>query len=251
MSHEREISDGVPMEDSVQVALRFSFTASFLRGAVLFARQAREVEDTTGNAADEETQYEHRAYVVSAIMQSVAALEAEISEVIRHGPGHHLSSNGTDVVSRDFLRSQADIIEREAKKQKKTPTLLYRYDRVLDLLKKPALNRGALPYQDAALLVKLRNEIVHYESQWGQEMERKNLFQGLENLRFEKPPFITSNQNFFPYHILSASCTSWAASTATEFINMFYSLLGFSSPLEAHMAALSSVPPVRYRNNIR
>ena len=69
---------------------RYSFTAQFLRGAARFAQRAREIEDTAGQTADESTKSEHRAYVVAAIMQSVAALESEVSEILLHGPGHHL-----------------------------------------------------------------------------------------------------------------------------------------------------------------
>jgi hypothetical protein len=219
--------------------VRYSFTALFLRGAALFARGAREIEDAAGQAADEMTKAEHRAYVVAAIMQSVAALEADVSEVLVHGPGHHLGSNGIDHVARDFLRPLVEIIDRQE--------TLRRYELVLHLLKKPVLDRGVQPYQGADLLVKLRNELVHYKSKWGQEMERQKLFERLRQLRFESPPFIPNHgTNFFPHQLLSSSCASWAVSTTTEFISTFYSLLGFPGPLEPHKEGLS-VPPIRHR----
>lgn len=132
----REIDDSLPMSDSPMVSLRYSFTVQFLRGAVLFAWRAREIEDARGNQADEEDKSEHLAYVVSAIMHSVGALEAEIAEIILHGPGHHLGSNGIDVASRDFLRPLADTID----KQGRGP--LRRYDLVLHLLRKQPLDTG-------------------------------------------------------------------------------------------------------------
>jgi hypothetical protein len=229
----------VRLTASATADVRYSFTAQFLRGAALFAQQAREIEDAAGQDTDESTKSEHRANVVAAIMQSVAALEAEVSEVLFHGPGHHLGSNGIDHVARDFLRPLVEMIDRQE--------TLRRYELVLHLLKKPVLDRGVQPYQGADLLVKLRNELVHYKSRWGQEMERQKLFERLRQLRFENPPFIPYHgTNFFPHQLLSSSCASWAMSTTTEFISTFYSLLGFPSPLEPHKEALS-IPPIRYR----
>ena len=73
---------------------------------------------------------------------------------------------------------------------------LERYQVILHLLHKTPLgNRG----QDMAILIKLRNQITHYKSQWGQQMEGKELFKSLQNLRLKKPPFIPTNTNFFPH----------------------------------------------------
>ena len=172
-------------------------------------------------------------------MQSVAALEAEISEILLHGPGHHLGSNGTDYVARDFLGPLVDVMDNQR--------TLRRYELCLHLLSKPPLDKEGPNYEAADLLVKLRNELVHYKSKWGQEMESQKLFKRLRDLRFEPPPFYEDDVNFFPYKALSASSASWAVSTVTGFINGFYGQLEFSSPLEPHEAALSSVPQVRVR----
>ena len=67
--------------------VRYSFTNQFLRGAALFARRAREIEEGGPSTVAESLQTEHRACVVAAVMQAVAALEAEIWEITSHGPG--------------------------------------------------------------------------------------------------------------------------------------------------------------------
>jgi hypothetical protein len=219
--------------------VRYSFTSQFLWGAALFAQRAREIEDAAGQAADESTKSEHRSYVVAAIMQSVAALEAEVWEVLYYGPGHHLGSNGTDLNARNLLRPRAEEIDKKE--------TLRRYKCVLELLNKPPLNLGAKQSQHAQLLINLRNKLVHYKSTWGQEMDLQKLFEVLKQLRFENPPFIPYHgTNFFPHQILSSSCASWAVTTVTEFLNTFYSLLGFPSPLEPHKERLA-VPPIHYR----
>src|SRR5258706_10562543 len=80
---------------------RYSFTAQFLRGGAIFARRAHEIE-TSANVS-EELRSEHVACVVGAVTQAAAALEAEIYEILTHGPGHHLGSNGINATARDFL----------------------------------------------------------------------------------------------------------------------------------------------------
>ena len=119
-------------------ASRYSFTAQFLLGAAILARRAHEMDDPS---ISEELKSEHMACIVGAITQATAALEAKISEVAIHGPGHHLGSNGIDAAARDFLLPLAEIIDGE-------PTLR-RYDVILHLLRKPAFNNGAQPYQGA------------------------------------------------------------------------------------------------------
>ena len=214
---------------------RYSFTAQFVRGSAFFATQARQLEDSHPDTAPEEAVSQHGAFVVGAVIQCAAALEAEIAEVIHHGPGHHLGSNGIDAGARDFLEPLIDVIEGEA--------TLRQYEVVLHLLKRPSLVRGALPYQPAALLIRLRNELVHFKSKWGPEMESESLFTALQQLRFKKPLFVPENTNFFPHHCLSASLATWTVTTTIAFIEDFYAKLGVQSPLNAYMSRLA-VPPV-------
>src|SRR5208337_5583716 len=92
---------------------RYSFTAQFLRGSAIFARRAHEIETRTDASTSEELQADHLACVVGAITQAAAALEAEFSEVLTHGPGHHLGSNGINAAARDFLLPLAETVDRE------------------------------------------------------------------------------------------------------------------------------------------
>jgi hypothetical protein len=215
--------------------LRYSFTAQFLRGSAIFATHAHKIESKGSDIVSEDTQAEHRSYIVSAVIQCAAALESEISEVTRHGPGHHLGSNGLDAAAYAFLQPLMDVIDEQQ--------TLNRYELVLHLLRRPALDRGGHPYQPADLLIKLRNELIHYKSKWGPEMERQKLFDRLLQLRLEKPPFISVHTNFFPHQCLSASLASWCVMAAGSFINDFYARLGILSPLKAHEEHLVVLPP--------
>jgi hypothetical protein len=209
---------------------RYSFTGQFLQGAAIFARRAHDIEKSSPIPVELYT--DHRAYVAGAIMQSAAALESEIAEVIEHGPGHHLGSGHIDQSARDFLTPMVDVLDRQEP--------LRKYELTLHLLKKPALDRGSLYYDHAKLLVQLRNELIHYKSKWGAQMQGLVLMSRLEKLNFPAPPFISLDMNFFPHRCLSASLASWTVITSNNFLTEFYKLLGFNSPIISYNV---SVPP--------
>jgi hypothetical protein len=56
----------------------------------MFACSARDRESLPAASITNEVRAEHRAFVAAAIMQSSAGLEAEVSEIMLHGPGYHL-----------------------------------------------------------------------------------------------------------------------------------------------------------------
>ena len=169
--------------------LRYTFTGQFVHGAANFARHAHEIEGASGFT--DEAVADHRAHVVGAVMQSAAAIESEIAEILMHGPGHHLGNDGASISARDFLLPVADVIDRQPP--------LRKYQLTLHLLNKPALDRGAQVYQNTDLLFRLRNELVHYKSKWASQMnDQTSVFVRLEALRFEKPPFTLPDMTFFP-----------------------------------------------------
>jgi hypothetical protein len=216
---------------------RYSFTSQFLMAAILQTQEAYAIEQKPVDEVSETDRVRHRGYVVGAIMQSVAALEAEIWEVMVYGPGHHLGSNGIDAGARDFLCPVAELIDRQ--------DALSRYATVLHLLKKKPIDFGTRIPQNASMVVKLRNEIVHYKSKLGVDLDRVKLFRALQKKGHRRPPFQQgSGMNFFPHFCLSADCAAWAAQSCIRFINQFYEFLEISSPLSAYSSRLDLKRPL-------
>ena len=209
---------------AVQADVRYSFTASFLHAAAIFTARAHEIEALPAEGHTEERFAEHRGYVVAAVMQAVAALEAEIYEVAVHGPGHHLGSNRVDSAARDFLAPLEELVDKQE--------ILQRYVLVLHLLKKEPIPRDGSLWEETSLLVRLRNRLVHYKSRWGREMDPTRLLASLRKLKLRRPSFITEHEIFFPNQCLGAACGGWAVNTSLTFLRVFYSRLGFPSPVE-------------------
>lgn len=200
---------------------RYTFTGQFIEAAAIFARKARAIEDGFSGELREDDRCLHLAYVSAAVMQCAAAFEAESHEICAHGPGSHLGSNGTDETARRLLEPLANVVDDQS--------TIARYDLILHVLGKAPLDRSKEPYQSAVLLVRLRNELIHYKSRWGQEMTKAKLYKSLENLHHKPPPFVLENMNFFPHRCLGADCASWAVRSAVEFLDAVYETLGVPS----------------------
>jgi hypothetical protein len=217
------------MQDTQTADVRYSFTAQFLVASAQFARKARAIEH---GHIDETLRFEHRGYVTAAIMQSVAALEAESAEIMDHGPQHHLGGGTSPEAI--LLEPLAEIIDRQE--------VMRRFHLILHLLGKQSF-ADVQPWQDAAVLVKVRNQITHYKSQWGNDMESQNLFQKvlpqlMQQRHLTAPPFTDGTQNLFPHRFLSAATAAWAVSTAASFISEFYKRLGIDSPIKDYASQI-------------
>jgi hypothetical protein len=227
-----QAQSSITLSASARLDSRYSFTHQFIDGARMFAADAEAIENSCSNSVSEKEIIRHRSVVTAAVMQSAAALEAEVFEVLEHGPGHHKGSDGVDAASRDFLRPLADLID-------KLPAT-ERFQQILHLTRKPLMDRGASVFRNMTLVIRLRNEITHYKSLWGEDQDRQKFIKQLHEKRFRSPPFVSSSSNFFPHHVLGADCALWSFESAVNFLSEFYRSLGFPCRMEKYHASGSS-----------
>ena len=119
---------------------------------------------------------------------------------MQHGPGPCLGSNDPDLKAREILQHNLDRIDRCIKGP------LNRWEEVLRLLEKEVPLKGEWPWQDAQILVDLRNELVHYRSNFGGTTKRPELVAALRSRKFSAAPFIPSGTDEFPLRLLCADC---------------------------------------------
>ena len=218
------------LQDTVTADTRYTFTGQHLEASAIFARRARVLEAAAVSQVDEALRCEHRGIICAVIMQCAAALETEAHEICAYGRGAHLGSNGTNRDAQQFLFPLSDVVDDQ--------DTLSRYEVILHLLRKPPIQRGAEPFQSAALVVRLRNELIHYKSRWGQEMGSNKLLSALQSFRHRPPPFADPSMNFFPHRCLSADCAAWALSSVVAFLEAVYQSLGVPSRFEAYRSRL-------------
>ena len=218
------------LHDSATADTRYTFTGQHLEASALFVRRAREIEAAGDQQTIDAVRCEHRGLVCAVIMQCAAALETEAHEIFTYGPGAHLGSNGMNHEAQAFLSPLAEVVDDQ--------DTLSRYVALLHLLRKPPMARGEEPFQSTVLVVRLRNEIVHYKSRWGAEMESKKLFAALQSLGHKPPPFTHPSMNFFPHRCLSADCGAWVLRSVVAFLEAVYLALGAPSRFESYRQRL-------------
>jgi hypothetical protein len=209
---------------------RYSFVGQHLRASAAFVRRIRDIERLAPDQLNETIVCEHRGLVCAVIFQCAAALETEAHEACVYGPGSYLGSNGTDQEAQRFLSPIADVVDDQE--------TVARFNFILHVLHRQALDKGSEPYQSAALVVRLRNELVHYKSRWGAEMESCKLYRALEAMGHLAPPFVSETTNFFPHRCLNADCAAWALRSAVALLEAFYEALGVPSRFESYRERL-------------
>jgi hypothetical protein len=94
-----------------------------------------------------------RTYVANSILSSVSFIEAAVNELFQDASDNHdsyIKSLSTDSIARlsGFLGTD----------EERKLSVVEKYDKALELCNKEQFYTGSKPYQDAALVTKLRNE---------------------------------------------------------------------------------------------
>ncbi|MDR3686926.1 MAG: hypothetical protein P4L93_08230 [Coriobacteriia bacterium] len=224
------MSDSITAFDS-----RYNFTCQLLAAAASQSRLAFDLESRISWPPDRADEIAHRGFATGAVLQSVAALESELWCVVHWGPGHHLGGDATDKDAREFLLPISEMLD--------SGPVTGRYDAVLHLLKRTEIDRGSSLWEQTQLLVKLRNELVHYKSRMASELELTKLIAALRAQPIAGPTFMPDNiAGWFPHVCLSAPRAAWATETAIAFLDDFYNRLGLASPLVPWRADLIARP---------
>ena len=99
-------------------------------------------------------------------------------------------------------------------------------------------------YQDAELLIALRNGLVHGRPEWhtpGQPFDDvEKLGERLNEKQFSPSPFILAEGNaYFPDKCLSYGCAKWAVESSISFADGFYSRIGLIPKYDSMRSDLS------------
>jgi hypothetical protein len=124
-----------------------------------------EVANSGKTFADGDFFNHHRAYVVGAILTSVASLEARINEFYLDATDNLLGSI-LDVGQQALLAELWKPLD-----EKKVP-ILQKYQIALTAIGRGKFDTSRGPYQDVALLIGLRNMLVHFKPEWDNNQKK-------------------------------------------------------------------------------
>jgi len=199
---------------TVRVVMRNYFSVYLLWTAEDAAIQAQRIEEGHG-AGDHPFNIAHRAAVLNAILSSAAFLEAVVNELYQDAyDGHGIAGDGYIAPLAEEVRWRlAQIWEATDEGSKLRP--LDKYELLLMSAGCDVLDKGNQPFQDALLVVQLRNAIAHYQPEdvsadVAAKTERK--LRG----KFPDNPLMKGQGNaWWPDHCLGYGCAKWAHGSAT------------------------------------
>ncbi|MCL5737129.1 MAG: hypothetical protein M1303_00570 [Bacteroidetes bacterium] len=239
----------VSLTTSISFALRSYFSVNHISSAALFAREAYRLERDHGNLGTnvpEEIRLGHVAFVNGSILFAAFFLEAYINEIFsdisdaflsleqnrKNIPSHKLISisNLPPMIGGEITEEVVRRVGGMWPTIEKLPTL-QKYQTALVLNDKQRLVEGAGTYQDADLLVKLRNYLAHFypealKTPGSDDFTEEDIhklgkrFQS-KNLTFN--PFTSPGNPFFPDQCLGHGCAEWAVNASVKFVNEFSS----------------------------
>jgi hypothetical protein len=198
----------------------------YLWSAEHHARLAAEIEQKHSGAS--KASVRHRVYVINSITDAVTFIECVVNEVIQDTVDH-LTADGPDIhikpidqVTRQRLLGYWIAGEKSS--------MLDKYNSTLKLADKTALDYGAEPMQPTAVLVALRNYLVHHKPEdISISLDPPKLAKRLRG-RFPDNTLMDGAANpWFPDHAMGAGCARWSHITARSFVDNWASLMGLTS----------------------
>lgn len=214
-------------ESAVQIAIRHYFSLNHLATASVMARQCAEIESVEPSSLDWAVSNQtNQACAISALIASVAFLEATINEVFSD------CADGTSACGQPFPNAGllaslwTQGIPRTA-----SYSVIEKYQIALTLAGKEQMPTNRNPAQDVDALVFARNYLIHFEPEFvrstndSEKAKFQRIHSRLRN-KFDLNRLVPENCMFFPEKVLGAGCAKWAASTAIAFTDHFFRSVG-------------------------
>lgn len=223
---------------SVRVGVRQYFAGEHLWAARFMALRCREREDQLHRGNFKGVDYEVRSFALTAIMESVAFLEAAINEVWQG-----ILASTSDSAARSRLPGLSDeILTRLQRELGSAPQLdrslstLAMYNLVLLGAGQPRLDTSQRPGQDVVALIPLRNALMHYKPETHWTDQKHPLEKQLAHL-VPANPLMEGSKPWFPHHVLSAGVAEWAWKACHQLTDQWQERLGFDDII------LKNMPP--------
>lgn len=204
--------------NSPSVSMRSYLSTHMLWGSSHFAGLAKTVESGFTGALRFDVR--QRAYTISAVLAAVGFAEAAINEFFQDAADGHVS-----YIAPIGEQAWAAMVAywRESKGY---GSIIEKYQVALGLAGRVPLSPGSEPFQSFALLIKLRNLLVHFRPETASAEDTQAIEKQLAG-RFESNPLMDGAGNpYFPDKCLGAGCAAWAGPVAKAFADEVFSRLG-------------------------
>ena len=199
--------------------MRVYFSRYHIWAASYFARTSSDIEK--GRASG--FHLDHRAYVTGTIVESVSFLEAAINELFTDAAEDYRTPEWTGALPSDAMKQLGSMWEFVGRKP-----ILDKYQMALTLAGKETYDRSAAPYEDVALLNRLRNSLVHFKPESrtaglpSDAIESHPVEKGLRG-KFPPNQLMEGTGNpYFPDKCLGHGAARWAVESSLKFADDFF-----------------------------
>lgn len=236
---------GAGLIGSASVFQRTYFSASYLRCAAGFSRQAYSLETASVHIPLEDRSgdiyQDHLSAVLGAVLLSAASIEAFINELFAdcsEDHSYHIHGLEPEVIrmfkslwSNVSLTSKAPILDK--------------YRLALSVAGKEELKMGLSPAQDVSLLIDLRNTLMHYKPEFVElgasvPVERRSKLEQRLTGRFASNCLAPPGSAFFPTECLGHGCAEWAVQRSFSFLDSFCKTMGLTKSAFQQIGALKT-----------
>ena len=223
---------------SVTITLRSYLSTHHICAAALFAQEARTIEARGQEGKPEGDRFtwflRHRAFVIGSVLSSVAFLEGAVNEFFSDVAEEH----GENV--KDMARETKAAIRGSWEQKKiRRAGLLKKYQIALDRAGVEPLQADATPHHDATLLVRLRNELVHYAPESvpagrpsDSSTTRAHKLELALAGKFALNPLMANGNPFWPDKCLGFGCAKWAMESALALADEFFKRIDWTPNYE-------------------
>ncbi len=227
-----------PGEDAA-IRFRDCFSVRYIQSAAVLCRLGYGIEQAGrgGNTLPADQYLQHEAFVLNALLSTVAFLESTVNELYADAADDAYFF--ADAEHEALLQTIAEKWRNE-KNFDRAP-LITRYQRILEIAEKSPFDEGDLAFDNVRELVEVRNHLMHYKREWVVIREGRHQDSGgTISARFEKTlarkfaknPFAAKNAPFFPDACLGHGCAEWAVVNSVIFTDAFFRKLDLPAPYE-------------------
>lgn len=195
----------------VRVVMRHYFSSYLLWTAQHLSELAGEIE--RHHQGQSRFDVEHRAYVLGSVQAAQGFLEGMVNELFQDAhDGHGTTGDGYLAPLSRQAQERMRLVWESTGQGFLAP--LEKYQVLLASVGLARLDTGAQPFQDAAILVKLRNALVHYRPE-SVAADDAHLLERQLRSRFPENRLMEESGNpWWPSHCLGYGCAEWAHRTA-------------------------------------
>ena len=210
-----------------RISMRNYLSTVHLWAAIHFAERAKALEFDP--AARKGYNIEHAAYVVGSVTEAAAFLESAVNELFLDcRDGHQSYITGLSAADKNALAARWNDWHAPEQRPRWIETL-EKYQTALRSCGLRVFDKGLSPYQDAKLVMSLRNGLVHFTPEDLSSDDRHELGDALRakfdsNKLFPEP----SGNPYFPSRCLGYGCAAWAVSSSRRFADEFFAKLRVS-----------------------